>query len=68
MINFINNLFKSKKDRFKDKTNFIELASNKEIQDLFKAFNAYSSEVELRFVGGCVRKLISDEVIDDIDL
>ena len=68
MINFINNLFKSKKETFKYKTNFIELASNKEIKDLFKAFNTYSSEVELRFVGGCVRKLINDEIVDDIDL
>ena len=68
MINFINNLFKSKKETFKDKTNFIELVSNKEIQDLFKAFNNYSSETELRFVGGCVRKLINDEIVDDIDL
>ena len=68
MINFINNLFKSKKERFKDKANFKELVSNKEIQDLFKSFNTYSDEAELRFVGGCVRKLINDEIVDDIDL
>ena len=68
MINFINNLFKSKKETFKDKTNFKELVSNKEIQDLFKSFNTYSDETELRFVGGCVRKLINDEIVDDIDL
>ena len=68
MIKFINNLFKSKKETFKDKTNFKELVSNKEIQDLFKLFNAYSDEVELRFVGGCVRKLINDQIVDDIDL
>ena len=68
MINFINNLFKSKKETFKDKTNFKELASNKEIKDLFKLFNTYSDESELRFVGGCVRKLINDEIVDDIDL
>ena len=52
----------------KDKTNFKELVSNKEIQDLFKSFNTYSNEAELRFVGGCVRKLINDEIVDDIDL
>ena len=68
MINFINNLFKSKKERFKDKANFKELVANKEIQDLFKSFNTYSDEAELRFVGGCVRKLINDEIVDDIDL
>ena len=68
MINFINNLFKSKKETFKDKTNFKELAAKKEILDLFKSFNTYSEEAELRFVGGCVRKLIHNEKVDDIDL
>ena len=68
MISFINNLFKSKTESLKDKSNFKELVSNKEIQDLFKLFNTYSDEAELRFVGGCVRKLINDEIIDDIDL
>ena len=68
MINFINNLFKSKKQTFKDKTNFKELVSNKEIRDLFKSINTFSDEVELRFVGGCVRKLINGEIVDDIDL
>ena len=68
MINFINNLFKSKKENFKDKTSFKKLVSNKEIQDLFNSFNSYSDEAELRFVGGCVRKIIKDEIVDDIDL
>ncbi len=68
MINFINKLFKSKKETFKDKTNFKELVSQKEIQDLFKSFNTYSDETEVRFVGGCVRKLINNEIINDIDL
>ena len=63
MIKFINNLFKSKKETFKDKANFKELVSNKEIQELFKSINSYSNEAELRFVGGCVRKLINDEII-----
>ena len=68
MINFINNLFKTKKGTFKDKNNFKELVSNKAVQDLFKSFNTYSDEAEIRFVGGCVRKLINDEIVDDIDL
>ena len=68
MIKFINRLFKSKTAKFKDKANFKELVSNKEIQKIFELFNSYSNEVELRFVGGCVRKLIIDEKVDDIDL
>ena len=68
MIKFLENLFKSKKNVFKDKANFKELVSNKDIKELFKSFNSYSNNAELRFVGGCVRKLISGEKVDDIDL
>ena len=68
MIKFLENLFKSKKNAFKDKANFQELVSNKDIKELFKSFNSYSDKAEMRFVGGCVRKLISGEKIDDIDL
>ena len=68
MIKFLENLFKSRKNTFKDKANFKELILNKEIQEIFRSFNVYSDKSELRFVGGCLRKLISDEKIDDIDL
>ncbi len=68
MIKFLNKFFKSKQENFKDKVNFRELVSQKEIQELFKSFNSFSKESELRFVGGCVRKLIIGEKIDDIDL
>ena len=68
MNKFINKLFKSKTVKFKDKANFKEFVLDKEIQKIFEAFNSYSNEVELRFVGGCVRKLIIDEKVDDIDL
>ena len=68
MFKLLENLFKSRKNTFKDKVNFKELILNKEIQELFRSFNVYSNKAELRFVGGCIRKLISDEKVDDIDL
>ena len=68
MIKFLKNLLKSKKNNFKDKANFKELFLNKEVQELFKSFNSHSVNTELRFVGGCIRKLISNENVDDIDL
>ena len=68
MIKFLENLFKSKKNAFRNKTNFKELVLNKDTQNLFKAFYSHSIKAELRFVGGCVRKLISNEKVDDIDL
>ena len=35
---------------------------------IFKSINSYSSESEIRYVGGCVRKIINKEEVDDIDL
>ena len=35
---------------------------------IFKAFNSFSSESEIRYVGGCIRKIINKEKVDDIDL
>ena len=68
MIKFLENLFKSNKNAFKDKANFKELVSNKDTKELFESFYSHSNNAELRFVGGCVRKLISGEKVDDIDL
>ena len=36
--------------------------------EIFKAINSYSSESEIRYVGGCIRKIINKEKVDDIDL
>ena len=35
---------------------------------IFKAINSYSLESEIRYVGGCIRKIINKEKVDDIDL
>ena len=68
MIKFLKNFLKLKNNTFKNKNNFRELVSDQDIVKLFKAFNNFSNDTELRFVGGCIRKLISDEKVEDIDL
>ena len=35
---------------------------------IFKSINSYSPESEIRYVGGCIRKIINKEEVDDIDL
>jgi len=47
-------------------TKFLE--NIKEAQIIFSYLNEIGKESEVRFVGGCVRKAISGENIDDIDL
>tara|TARA_B100001741_G_scaffold298846_1_gene284764 strand:- start:3141 stop:4415 length:1275 start_codon:yes stop_codon:yes gene_type:complete len=45
-----------------------DLTLNTPAKEIFKAINDYSDKSELRYVGGCVRKIINKEKVDDIDL
>ena len=47
---------------------FKNLSSQIPASQIFEAINSYSSSSEIRYVGGCVRKIINKEKIDDIDL
>ena len=38
------------------------------IEKIFDAIESYSDNSEIRYVGGCVRKIINNENVDDIDL
>ena len=38
------------------------------VSKIFNAINSYSTSSELRYVGGCIRKIIQKEIVDDIDL
>ncbi|MBD1156994.1 hypothetical protein IDH10_02345, partial [Pelagibacterales bacterium SAG-MED20] len=39
-----------------------------EVTQIFDAINSFSSHSSIRYVGGCVRKIINREKVDDIDL
>jgi tRNA nucleotidyltransferase/poly(A) polymerase len=45
-----------------------ELTTKTSANKIFSAVNSYSSESEIRYVGGCIRKIINKEDVDDIDL
>ena len=47
---------------------FKDLSSKIPASKIFEAINSYSSSSEIRYVGGCVRKIINKEKTDDIDL
>ena len=67
---------KSLLDKFFFRRNNLDLVSNKikdiskktPVSQIFNAINSYSSTSELRYVGGCIRKIINNESFDDIDL
>jgi len=48
--------------------NLKNLTNKTSAKKIFEAINSYSEDSEVRYVGGCVRKIIKKETIDDIDL
>ena len=63
-------------DKFITRTNnldyiakgFQNLSKQFPVKKIFNSINKFSSNSEIRFVGGCVRKIIQKENVDDIDL
>ena len=68
MKSLLNKFFKLKSNKFLLGNRFTELTTDKDIKKLFKIISDYNDKSEIRFVGGCIRKILSNEKIDDIDL
>ena len=47
---------------------FRDILKRTPVKKIFEAINKFSSDSEIRYVGGCVRKIIQKETVDDIDL
>ena len=47
---------------------FKKIKKETEINKIFSAISSFSKNGEIRYVGGCVRKIINKEKVDDIDL
>ena len=67
MIDLINKFFSFSKHLDSRPSSFKELKKKKEIKKLFLAIENYSEDSEIRYVGGCVRKILNNEIVDDID-
>ncbi len=68
MRNFLDKLFFRSNNLDFISQNIRELTKKTPCNKIFDAINSYSSESEIRYVGGCIRKIINKEKIDDIDL
>ncbi len=68
MLSIINKIFSSTKNLNTINQRFIRLRKDTNVEKIFHAIESYSSEAEIRYVGGCVRKIINNEQVDDIDL
>ena len=48
--------------------NLKDITNQTPANKIFEAINNYSESSEVRYVGGCIRKVINKEVVDDVDL
>ena len=68
MINFLDKIFLRSNNLDYINQNIKNLTKNTPAKKIFKAINSYSLDSEIRYVGGCIRKIINKELVDDIDL
>jgi len=47
---------------------FKDIKKDTAVEEIFTAIHSFSEKSEIRYVGGCVRKIINKEKVDDIDL
>ena len=68
MDNFLDKIFFRSRNLDYISQNLIDLTNQTPANKIFEALNAYSHNSEVRYVGGCVRKIIKKQIVDDIDL
>ena len=68
MDNFLDKIFFRSRNFDYISQNLLNLTTQTPAKRIFEAINTYSESSEVRYVGGCVRKVIKKETVDDIDL
>ena len=68
MENFLNKFFFRSNNLNYISHSLINLSKQTPAKKIFEALNTYSQTSEVRYVGGCIRKIIKKEIVDDIDL
>ena len=68
MKNILTKIFSSKKNLSSKEISFLEITKKTKVSEIFKAISNYNELSEIRYVGGCVRKILNGEEFDDIDL
>ena len=68
MNNIISKLFNVTKKLNQKELSFQKIKNSTKILKIFQSISSYSEWSEVRYVGGCVRKILNNENYDDIDL
>ncbi len=68
MINFLDKFIKRTNNLDYVAKSIKDLSKDTPVKKVFDSINNFSPNSEIRYVGGCIRKIISKEIVDDIDL
>ncbi len=68
MKNLLNKLFFQSNNLENLSGKIKSLSKKTQVSKIFEVINSYSPESEIRYVGGCLRKMIKNEKVEDIDL
>ena len=68
MKNFFDKIFLRSNNLNSISQDVKDLTKKTPANKIFKLINSFSSDSEIRYVGGCIRKIINKEKVDDIDL
>ena len=68
MIALLNKIFSLTKKSNSLTLEFRKIKKKTGVEKIFRAVEEFSDISEIRYVGGCVRKIINNELVDDIDL
>ena len=68
MRNILDKIFSRSNNLDYISSNIQKITNSTPVKKIFNAINSYSSKSEVRYVGGCLRKVINQEQVDDIDL
>ena len=68
MENYLDKIFFRSRNLDYISQNLKNITKQTPANKIFNAINSYSENSEVRYVGGCIRKIIKKEIVDDIDL
>ena len=68
MKNILTKIFSRKNELSSKEISFLEITKTTKVSELFNVISNYNDQGEIRYVGGCVRKILNNEKFDDIDL
>jgi len=68
MISIVKKFLKKNNNQNPFSIELTKLKDETQVAKIFKSISDFSDESEIRYVGGCIRKILNNEKVDDIDL